>query len=160
MLNDDYKEMLQCLAAEGVEFLLVGAYALAAHGYLRATMDIDLWVKPSPSNADAVLKALRKFGAPVRGLSKADLQRDDTIYQIGVAPRRIDLITGASGLDFDEVYARAQQTEIEGVSIRIPTVGDLIANKRASGRPKDLLDVATLESLADAKQKSDRRRRR
>ncbi len=160
MLNDDYKEMLQCLAAEGVEFLLVGAYALAAHGHLRATMDIDLWVRPSSANADAVLRALRRFGAPVAGLSKADLQRDDTIYQIGVAPRRIDLITGASGLRFDEVYARAQQTEIEGVPIRIPTVGDLIANKRASGRPKDLLDVQMLESLAESKPKKNRRRSR
>ena len=89
MLNEDYKEMLQCLSAEDVKFLLVGAYAMAAHGYPRATMDIDLWVMPSPDNAAAVLRALRKFGAPLQGLSLCDLQKDDTVFQIGVAPRRI-----------------------------------------------------------------------
>lgn len=83
MLNEDYKEMLQCLAAEDVKFLLVGAYALAAHGYPRATMDIDFWVLPSPENAKAVLRALQKFGAPLHGLTLSDLQKDDTVFQIG-----------------------------------------------------------------------------
>ena len=95
MLNEDYKEMLQCLAEEEVEFLLVGAYALAAHGYPRATMDIDVWVRPSPENAAAVLRAVQKFGAPLHGLTLVDLQKDDTVFQIGVAPRRIDILTGA-----------------------------------------------------------------
>ena len=79
MLNEDYKEMLQYLAEEQVKFLLVGAYALAAHGYPRATMDIDIWVMPSPSNAKAVLRALRRFGSPLHGLTVEDLQKDDTI---------------------------------------------------------------------------------
>ncbi|MDY0148523.1 MAG: nucleotidyltransferase [Kiritimatiellia bacterium] len=147
MLNEDYKEMLQCLADEGVKFLLVGAYALAAHGYPRATMDIDLWVMPSPDNAQAVLCALRKFGAPLHGLSSADLQRDDTVFQIGVAPRRIDIITGASGLRFEETFQASSLIEIEGLQIRIPSIGDLIRNKRATGRTKDLADAEALESL-------------
>lgn len=105
MLNNDYKEMLQCLAEEKAKFLVVGAYALAAHGYPRATMDIDLWVQPSPENAKATLRALRRFGAPLHGLTAADLQRDDTLFQIGVAPRRIDIITGATGLEFKEAFA-------------------------------------------------------
>src|ERR1035437_3616622 len=106
MLNEDYRDILLAFGAAKVEFLLVGAYAMAVHGYPRTTMDIDLWVMPSPENADAVLTALRRFGAPLYGLTKEDLQKDDTVFQIGVAPRRIDVITGASGLRFEEVYPR------------------------------------------------------
>ena len=147
MLNEDYKEMLQCLADEGAKFLIVGAYALAAHGYPRATMDIDIWVMPSRDNAEAVLRALRRFGAPLRGLTIDDLQRDDTIFQIGVAPRRIDIITGASGLQFEETFHRSAEIRIEGLRVRIPSVDDLIRNKKASGRTKDLADAEALESL-------------
>ena len=147
MLNEDYREMLQCLSDEGAEFLLVGAYALASHGYPRATMDIDIWVKPSPENATAVLRALRRFGAPLQHLSAIDLQREDTIFQVGVAPRRIDIITGVDGLDFGSAWAHSVEVEIEGLRIRIPSLDDLIRNKRASGRMKDLADVEALEDL-------------
>lgn len=147
MLNEDYKEMLQCLAEEDVKFLLVDAYALAAHGYPRATMDIDVWVRPSPENAAAVLRAVQKFGAPLHGLTLVDLQKDDTVFQIGVAPRRIDILTGASGLRFDEAFQHSSPIEIEGVQLRIPSIDDLIRNKRASGRTKDLADVEALEAL-------------
>ncbi|HAK95764.1 MAG TPA: hypothetical protein DCM87_12410 [Planctomycetes bacterium] len=147
MLNKDYKDMLQCLSDEKVSFLLVGAYALAAHGYPRATMDIDIWVMPSPENADAVLRALRRFGAPLQNLTRNDLQAEDTIFQIGVAPRRIDIITGASGLRFQETLERAMVVDIEGLQVRVPSIADLIRNKRASGRTKDLADVEALEAL-------------
>jgi predicted nucleotidyltransferase len=147
MLNNDYKEMLQCLNAEGVEYLLVGAYALAAHGFPRATMDIDIWIKPSPENAKAVWKALERFGAPLQQVSVEDFQSEDIIFQIGVAPRRIDIITGVSALNFDETLNNAEEVIIEGVKILIPSVADLITNKRATGRTKDLADVETLETL-------------
>ncbi|MGD9780670.1 MAG: hypothetical protein AB7V14_00805 [Kiritimatiellia bacterium] len=150
MLNEDYKEMLQYLAEEDVKFLLVGAYALAAHGYPRATMDIDLWVRPTPENAEAVLRALRKFGAPLHGLTLSDLQKDDTVFQIGVAPRRIDILTGASGLRFDEAFRHSSPIEIEGIQLRIPSIDDLIRNKRAAGRTKDLADAEALEALRDS----------
>lgn len=107
MLNEDYKDMLQALLDEKARFLLVGAYALAAHGYLRATMDIDIWVMPSPMNADAVLRALQRFGAPLHDLTAMDLQTDGTVFQIGVAPKRIDIITTASGLYFEETFERS-----------------------------------------------------
>ena len=152
MLNEDYKDMLHTLSDEKVRFLLVGAYALAAHGYPRATMDIDIWVMPSPQNADAVLRALRRFGAPLHNLTKEDLQKDGTIFQIGVAPRRIDLITAASGLQFEEVYRRSLSVNIERIEIHIPLIDDLIQNKRASGRTKDLADAEALESLKDSEQ--------
>lgn len=147
MLNKDYKDILLALSAEKADFLLVGAYALAVHGYPRATMDIDLWIKPSPENADAVLRALKRFGAPLHNLTKDDLLSDDTIFQIGLAPKRIDIITGVSGLRFDEAFNHSIETEIEGIPIRILSLDDLIVNKRASGRTKDLADVEALESL-------------
>jgi len=145
MLNEDYKDMLQVLAAEKVKFLLVGAYALAAHGYPRATMDIDIWIMPSPENAAAVMRALERFGAPLRELSASDFQMEGVIFQVGVAPRRIDILTAVDGLKFDDAFAHSTVVEIEGLEIHIPSVTDLIINKRASGRTKDLADVEMLE---------------
>ncbi len=147
MLNADYKDMLQALADEKVEFLLIGAYALAAHGYPRATMDIDIWVIPSPANAEAVLRAIQRFGAPLHDLSKQDLEQDGTVFQIGVAPRRIDIITSASGIRFEETFARSLRVDIDGLELHIPSIDDLISNKRATGRTKDLADVEALEAL-------------
>jgi len=144
MLNEDYRDMLHALSDEKVRFILVGAYALAAHGYPRATMDI---VMPSPENADAVLRALRRFGAPLHNLTKEDLQKDGTIFQIGVAPRRIDIITTASGLQFEPSYRDSIPVNIEGIEVRIPSIDDLIVNKRATGRTKDLADAEALEFL-------------
>ena len=137
MLNEDYyKDMLRALFDERVKFLLVGAYAMAAHGYPRATMDMDIWVMPSPQNADAVLRALRRFGAPLNNLTMENLQQDETVSQIGVAPRRINLITSASGLQCEEVYRRSLSVNIEGTGVHIPSIDDLIRNKRASERTK------------------------
>lgn len=147
MLNEDYRDILLALSDEKVRFLLVGAYAMAAHGYPRATMDIDIWVMPSPQNADAVLRALHRFGASLHNLTKEDLQRDGTIFQIGVAPRRIDIITAASGLLFEDAYGRSLSVNIEGIEVHVLSLSDLIRNKRASGRTKDLADAEALESL-------------
>jgi hypothetical protein len=147
MLNEDYRDMLHALSDEKVRFILVGAYALAAHGYPRATMDMDIWVMPSPDNAEAVLRALRSFGAPLHNLTKKDLQKDGTIFQIGVAPKRIDIITAASGLQFEHTYQNSIIVNIDGLDVRIPSIEDLIINKKATGRTKDLADAEALASL-------------
>jgi len=147
MLNEDYKDMLHALSDEKVRFILVGAYALAAHGYPRATMDIDIWIMPSPDNAEAVLRALGSFGAPLHNLTKEDLQKHGTIFQIGVAPRRIDIITAASGLQFENTYQNSIMVNIDGIDVPIPSIEDLIINKKATGRTKDLADAEALESL-------------
>lgn len=144
MLNEDYKEMLQRLLDAGVEFLLVGAYALAVHGYPRATGDIDIWVRPSPDNARRVYATLATFGAPLQDVTPQDFSHPDVVFQIGVAPRRIDIMTGISGLDFTEASRNASQVEIEALTIPVLSRADLIANKEASGREKDLLDVKIL----------------
>ncbi len=149
MLNPDFKDMLLALSEEKVEYLIVGAYAMAMHGYPRTTMDIDIWLAASPENAEGVLRALERFGAPVFDLTREDLQSSDTVFQIGVAPRRIDLMTSATGLDFAESYAKSVSIQMDGLDLRIPCIEDLIANKRASGRTKDLADVEALESLLD-----------
>lgn len=151
MLNEDYKDMLHVLSDENVKFILIGAYAMAAHGYPRATMDIDIWIMPSPENADAVFKALQRFGAPLQNLTKEDLQTDGTIFQIGVAPRRVDIITGVSGLRFEETYQKSLLINIEGIDVRIPAIDDLICNKQATGRAKDMADVEALELLRNSR---------
>ena len=147
MLNEDYKEILQELYAEKVRFLLVGAYALAAHGYPRATVDLDVWVMPTHENAKAVLRALTRFGAPVSDLAIQDLEKEGTVFQIGVAPRRIDILTALSGLDFEDTFERSIPVDIEGIQVYVPSIDDLIRNKRASGRTKDLADAEALEEL-------------
>ena len=147
MLNEDYRDILHALSDENVRFILVGAYALAAHGYPRATMDIDIWVMPSPDNAEAVLQALRNFGATLHNLTKEDLVVDGTIFQIGIAPRRIDIITAASGLEFEHTYQNSVLVNIDGIEVHIPSIDDLIINKKATGRTKDLADAEALELL-------------
>lgn len=147
MLNEDYKDLLLALSEEKVKYLLVGAYALAAHGYPRATMDIDVWVKPETANAAALLRALERFGAPLRNLSQQDFERSDTVFQIGVAPRRIDILTGVSGLEFDTTFDNSLEVQIDDITLRVPSATDLLRNKRASGRTRDLADAEALEEL-------------
>jgi hypothetical protein len=150
MLNNDYSDMLRALSDENVKFLLVGAYAMAVHGYPRATMDLDLWVMPTAENADAVMRAITRFGAPLHNLTKADLLKDDTVFQIGVAPRRIDIITGATGLRFEDAYANSVEADIEKLAIRVPSIDDLIRNKRATGRTRDMADAEVLTALKES----------
>lgn len=145
-MNRDFVEMLSALCAAGVEFLVVGAHALAAHGVPRATGDLDIWVRRSPENATRVLEALRAFGAPLHDLTADDLTRPDVVFQIGVVPSRVDIMTGISGVDFEGAWTRRMPFRVETLSISCIGRADLIANKRAAGRPQDLADVARLEA--------------
>jgi hypothetical protein len=145
-MERDFVEMLSALSAARAEFLVVGAHAVAAHGVPRATGDLDVWVRPSTENADRVLQALRSFGAPLHDLTRDDLSRPDTVFQIGVTPCRIDILTSISGgIDFDSAWTRRSDLAIEGVKLSCIGRDDLIINKRACGRPQDLADVARLE---------------
>jgi predicted nucleotidyltransferase len=144
MLNRDYLDLLSAFSRHGVEYLLVGAYAMAVHGQPRATMDIDLWVRSAPENAQRIVAALAEFGAPSEACDPRPYQVPGTVIQIGVAPRRIDLLTRIDGVEFDSACARAIGVEVNG--LRVPTIGldDLIANKRATGRAQDRLDADRL----------------
>lgn len=145
MLNNDYKDMLQALLDHGVRFLLVGAYAMGAHGYPRATGDIDVWVEPSAENSVRVYRSMAAFGASLHEIDETTFAAPNIVFQIGVAPRRIDIITAISGVGFNDAYQQRQIIEMEGLSIPILSLDDLIKNKRATGRGKDQLDADRLE---------------
>jgi len=145
VLNSDYKDMLQVLLDSGVKFLLVGAYAMGAHGFPRATGDIDIWVEPSAENSPRVYRAMAAFGAPLHGIDETTFSTPRVVFQIGVAPRRVDIITTISGVGFEEAYEHCQLVEIEGMRIPVLSLDDLIRNKRATGRDKDRLDADRLE---------------
>ena len=145
-MNPDFVEMLSALSAAGVDYLIVGAHALAAHGLPRATGDLDIWVRPAPDNAAHVIIALRAFGAPLFDLSDADLARPDTVFQIGVVPNRIDILTAISGVAFEDAWPRRAVIAIEGQALPFISREDLERNKRAAGRPKDIADLAALGS--------------
>ena len=145
MLNPDYSDMLSALSEEGAEFLIVGAFALAAHGLPRATGDIDIWIGRSRENAERILRALVQFGAPTHGLTASDLEAPDVVFQIGVAPRRIDILTTIDGVTFDDAWLSRVMVSLEGLSVPVISRTHLIQNKRASGRPKDLADLAWLD---------------
>lgn len=147
MLNPDYRDMLSALSDAEVEFVVVGAFALAAHGNPRSTGDIDIFVRPTVNNAERVLKALALFGAPTTDLDTEDLTRPDMVIQIGVAPRRIDILTSISGIEsFEEVWRTKISASVDDVDIPVISRELLITNKRAVGRPQDLADIAWLEA--------------
>lgn len=143
----DYVDMLRALVEAGVEFLLVGAHAMAAHGVPRATVDLDIYVRASAENAPRVIAALRAFGAPLSAhdVMQEDFERSGTVYQLGLPPNRIDLITRISGVEFEEAWASRIVTTIGDLEIPVIGRGPLLVNKRASGRDKDLVDVRLLE---------------
>ena len=147
MWNDDYRDMLSALSAEGVDFILVGAYAMAAHGFPRATVDLDLWVRPAPDNAARLLAALARFGAPVHEVSAADFTHDDTVFEIGVAPRRVDILTGITGVTWAEAAPEAVVLQVDGLPLRVLSRTHLLQNMRATGRPRDRDDAEQLERL-------------
>jgi len=145
-VNEDFRDLLAALLDAQVEFVVVGAFALAAHGIPRATGDIDVLVRPSPQNAARVVEALRAFGAPIdeHAVTAADFERSDTVYQIGVPPRRVDVMTGISGVTFEDAWSTRLAITIEGLTFFVLGREALIRNKLATGREKDLLDVAEL----------------
>lgn len=144
MLNEDYKEMLQLLLEEQVDFMIIGACDLWAHGYPRATGDIDIWVKPNDINSRKLYKALASFGAPLDQIKIDDFSMEGIIFQIGVIPRRIDIITKIDGVEYEEADEDKIIVEIEGLKIPVISLDKLIKNKMSTGREKDELDIKTL----------------
>ncbi len=146
-MNEDFSDLLAELSAAGARFLVVGAHAMALHGVPRATGDLDVWIATDPGNVEKVWQALASFGAPVEsmGVSRQDLETSGRVVQIGVPPRRIDLMTTLTGLSFEKAWEHRVMARVG--SREIPFLGkvDLIANKRATGRHKDLADLEILE---------------
>jgi hypothetical protein len=149
MLNKDYKEMLQFLKANDVRFLIVGAYALGAYGYPRATGDMDIWVLAEQDNSEKLYQTLKEFGAPMVQLTEQTFVQKGVIFQIGVAPRRIDIITHIDGVEFTPAWQNRQLIDIDGMSIPFISKEDLIRNKLSTGREKDRLDAQQLQAKND-----------
>ena len=145
MLNRGFKEFAELLNAKGVEYRVIGGYALAAHGHPRYTGHIDFWVRPVADNLGRLLAVLQDFGFGSLGLTAADFDGDNVI-QLGQPPRRIDLLTAIDGVAFDACWARRETVELVGVPLPIIGIDDFKANKRASGRLKDLADLESLEA--------------
>lgn len=147
-----FVEMLDALSAEQVEFLLIGGYALASYGAPRATGDFDIWVRPSHENAERVFRALARFGAPVsaHGIVADDFAHEGNVYQIGLPPQRIDIVTSISGVEFQAAWLHRLSVTFRGRPVAVMSRDDFIQNKRASGRPKDLLDVLAIEDVMRA----------
>ena len=136
--------MLSALCEAGVEFLVVGAHALAAHGAPRATGDLDIWIRATPENAARVLKALARFGAPLLDLTVEDLSRAGTVFQIGLPPSRIDILSSISGVTFEDAWPGRLDVRIDALVVPVLGREDFITNKTATGRPKDLSDLTLL----------------
>lgn len=144
-LTRDFQDLLQLLGEHGVRFLVVGGYAVAAHGHPRYTKDLDIWVEPTPDNARRIVAVLDAFGFASLGLSADDFEQAGVVIQLGHEPGRVDLLTSVSGLVFAEVYDTRVDAMFGPTSVPIIDRLSLITNKRASGRPQDLADVAKLE---------------
>ena len=144
-LDQDFNEFVQLLLANDVRFLIIGGYALAAHGAPRYTGDLDTWLWVNGDNADRVLVVLESFGFGSLNITREDLLNPDTVIQLGYPPHRIDLLTGIDGVDFDEAWSRRAKFDINGQLVPFINREDLITNKKAVARPQDLADVAKLE---------------
>jgi hypothetical protein len=143
--NPDFVDLFAELNAAGAEYLLVGGYALAVHDAPRFTADLDVWVRPSAENASRVHAALAQFGAPLGELTTSDLTTPGIVFQVGLRPNRIDVLTSIDGVAFEDAWPERVETTFGGQPVHVIGRRHLIANKRATGRERDRLDVETLE---------------
>jgi hypothetical protein len=143
-VNSDFKDLLQLFNANAVEYLVVGGYAVIEYTEPRYTKDLDLWVRAEPTNAERVFRALAQFGAPLAGMTSADFAEEGFVFQLGVAPVRVDILMSVDGLKFADAWPNRIQADFDGVLAWIVSRNDLIQTKQAAGRPQDLIDAANL----------------
>jgi hypothetical protein len=143
--NPDFKDLFAAFNAEQVEFLLIGAHAVMVYTEPRYTKDLDVLVRPTADNAARVFRALAAFGAPMHDVTPDDFSTPGTVFQIGVEPNRIDVLTSIPAVTFEEAWPRRLQMKYDDEAISVMGLDDLLANKRAVGRPHDLLDATKLE---------------
>jgi hypothetical protein len=147
-LDRDFKEFIECCIAHDVRFLIVGGYAVAAHGHPRFTKDIDVWLWIDRRNAERLVGALDDFGFGAVGLSADDFAEPEVVIQLGYPPKRIDLLTSIDGVTFETCYPDRVTVDVDGLSVPFIDRKNLLKNKRAAARPQDLADVAALETQA------------
>jgi hypothetical protein len=144
-VNRDFRDLFRIFNECGVEYLVVGAYAVIYYSAPRYTKDLDIWVNPTPDNSRRVWKALEEFGAPLTDIRPEDFTDREIVYQIGIEPNRIDLMTGIPGLTFSEAWSVRRASSYGGISISILGRDHLLRSKLAAGRPRDLLDAEKLD---------------
>ena len=142
--NPDFKDLFRLFNDAGVEYLVVGAHAVVYYTEPRYTKDLDIWVNPTPANAERVFRALQSFGAPLKDMTLASFTDPDLIYQIGVAPNRIDIVMSIAGVQFAPAWAERVESAYDGAPISILGKSSLLRAKEAAGRPQDLLDLEKL----------------
>lgn len=150
----DFKELLAAFADFKIEYLLVGVYAVMAHGLTRATEDFNLWVRPTAANAQRAWGALEFFGAPMGAWKVEDFSTPGQVLFFGKPPLRIDLLTSISGVEFDQAWAHRTAVDIEGTVVPLIHLDELILNKQAAGREKDLLDARLLTAIRDQQRRT------
>lgn len=150
-----FKELLRKLNEHQVKYLIVGAYAVMNYTEPRYTKDLDVWVEPTRENAERVFQALADFGAPMSEVTVEDFANPDLIFQIGIAPHRIDVIMGVKGLNFVEAWPRRVETEFEDETINLVCKADLMVSKQAAGRPQDLIDLDQLRKSNEVLKDTD-----
>ena len=147
ILDKDFEDFVFLLSKYNVEYMIVGGYALAFHGKPRHTGDLDIWINISDSNAEKMLKVIREFGMASLGMEKEDFLQKGIITQIGYPPLRIDILNEIDGVNFKDAYANKMIIDIEELSVNYIGLDDLIKNKKASGRHRDISDVTELNKL-------------
>lgn len=144
MFSQDFKEFVELLIKHNAEYLIVGGYAVGVHGHPRYTGDLDIWLNPTPENADRVLRCVNEFGFASYGLKRDDFTEEGNIIQLGYPPLRIDLLTQIDGVAFNECYQNKAQVDIDGILVNFIGYKDLLRNKKQSGRLRDLDDIDNL----------------
>lgn len=145
MFSKDFKEFIELLNANKVEYLIVGGYAVGFHGYPRYTGDIDIWINPEIDNIKKMPKVLKEFGFASAEITENDFRNRDNIFRIGNPPYRIDIMTEIDGVTFAECFENKVEKEIDNTKMNFIGYADLIKNKKASGRKQDQLDLENLE---------------
>jgi predicted nucleotidyltransferase len=143
-VNSDFSDLLQLFNDNKVKFLVIGGYAFIQYAEPRYTKDLDLWINTDTQNASAVFKSLKEFGAPLINMTEDDFAEEGYFYQMGIPPVRVDILMGISGVEFEEAWGRRKDVDFDGLTVPFISKEDLIATKRASGRPQDLVDADVL----------------
>ena len=151
-INSDYSDILRCFVEETVQFLVVGGYAVMKHSEPYNTKDLDLWIAPNRGNAERAYRSMARFGAPLGDVTVEDLLNPDLVYQLGIDPIRIDVMSAISGLNFDAAWNRRDKMMYGGLEVPVLSIEDTSCAKKACGRPKDLIQAAELDRIIAKRQ--------
>jgi predicted nucleotidyltransferase len=143
-VNSDFSDLLRLFNANSVKYLIIGGYAVIQYAEPRYTKDLDVWISADKDNAAAIYKALKEFGAPLTEMTEADFTEEGYFYQMGRPPMRVDVLMGIPGVEFEKAWQHRVEVDFDGLLVKFISRADLIAAKKASGRPQDLIDVDLL----------------